>query len=1451
MRMRRKIAFGFTGLCGVVAALVAFVSFSSVIRVGPIRLDGGDQQTFLASLISGALSSSAQQVQIGGVDGALSSDATIRDVIISDRDGPWLKLDHARLVWRRTALLLRRLEIDKLEIGHLEVIRRPSTAEPSTSEAPAQPTEAKTDQPILPDLPVKVQIKDFNLANLDLGETILGTPMRASATGNTELGSPSEGLTFNLDGKRLDSSGSLIIAFAYVPDTNALKVRIALDEPEGGLLSKIGHLPGEPPVVFHVDGDGTLNAFDAGLTFKAGPTIDANGHLNLQRQNAGRDLTLSTSGHLGPLLPALAASIFEGETKLSSITHLADNGDVQLQELSLLSHLARLDVHGIYHADKTLDFAASVNALPNDGETSRAGNATIQKLAFESLVQGSVTAPKITAKLSAANANLPDVTLESLDGIFTATPDGDVTNEKTKIALEAKINAKGFQPADEALAQAIGGSASFLLQGAMDTKGQAHFNTIEAKTPTVAIAYKGDLGPHELKGNVNGEAKDLTQFAALSDVNLVGEAQFKASLDGEPQKVMKLDLDVGLKHFKTHIEAVDGLFGESPTLKGNLLTDNGKLTINRLAFEAAHVSAQANGMASSTALDLKSNVRFPNLAKADSRLTGTAQIDTQISGSTQKPHIAISAALDQASALGRPIPHLALDANIDDPANQLNVDINLDGMLDKSNAHGIVQITKQAESWSLRKLDVGIGSLALQGQGTFDDKGFARGDLSLTAPDLDVLSPLALMKLSGSLAFDAKASEDSGNQNLMINGDGKSLNAGDNSLHQFKIALNGHNLYGRPSLDGEASLDKANVAGQPISNLRFTSKSDGHQSLLKLSGDGAGFAINADAALIAESAARLTLSHFSVQKNGTKIALARPADFIKSDNGVDIQHVLLGLNGGTFGVDGTAGKKLSLAIDAHAIPLSVAIMAKPDLKLGGTLEAHAKIDGTPQAPTGPYSIAITHLTAPQMASANLPPLDVEANGTLEGRKTKVTVKATIGRFGAITIAGTVPFDPSGSMDIEAKGKMDAALANATLGPSGRTLGGAISIDAKVHGTMLSPRVAGNVSFANGTFFDTLLGTRIDAINAKLVGDTSIIRFEQFSASTPNNGSLSATGQIKVDPAGGFPGSFNLHGHDAQLAATSLMTTTADLAIDVSGALARNPHIGGRVDITHMDVGIPDRLPSSLKPIDGITHVNAKGVAAERVAQLEKKDKAAAGTKGRQALFNANLDMTISAPNRIFLRGRGVDAELGGSLHVTGTTNDPRANGGFEMRRGKLAALGKTLTFTKGKLAFSGDLVPELDFNAELKATSVTAEIAVTGPAATPVFTFSSSPELPQDEILSRVLFDKSSGSLSGFQALQLAQAAAQFSSGGDSAMEKLRKSLGVDSLDVGTNSKGGPSVGVSRAISDRVSVGVKTGATADQTGVSADVDITRHLRVQSDVRSNGSTSVGVGSEIEY
>ena len=227
-------------------------------------------------------------------------------------------------------------------------------------------------------------------------------------------------------------------------------------------------------------------------------------------------------------------------------------------------------------------------------------------------------------------------------------------------------------------------------------------------------------------------------------------------------------------------------------------------------------------------------------------------------------------------------------------------------------------------------------------------------------------------------------------------------------------------------------------------------------------------------------------------------------------------------------------------------------------------------------------------------------------------------------------------------------------------------------------------------------------------------------------------------------------------------------------------------------------------------------------------------------------------MTLSAPGRVFVRGRGIDAELGGEVRVSGSSRDPRIGGSFELRRGRLSLLTQRLDFTRGRVTFGGgDIVPDLDFVAETRAAEVTARIAVTGRASEPQFALSSSPDLPQDEVLSRLLFARAAGGLSPFQAVQLAQAVSQLSGGGGpDVFEQTRRALGVDDLDVNMGTAG-PTVGISRAINDRVRVGVKAGSKPENSAIGVDIDLTRRLKIQTEIGADGRAAVGVGTELEY
>ena len=593
-------------------------------------------------------------------------------------------------------------------------------------------------------------------------------------------------------------------------------------------------------------------------------------------------------------------------------------------------------------------------------------------------------------------------------------------------------------------------------------------------------------------------------------------------------------------------------------------------------------------------------------------------------------------------------------------------------------------------------------------------------------------------------------------------------------------------------------------------------------------------------------AKRLRLSSLTGRGKGAAIQLLKPANLDFGAGQVSVDELTLAANAGRLSVTGAVGSSLDARVTMSAIPLGLADLAAPGLGLEGTLAGTAALKGAASAPEGEWTLKIDALSTPATRDFGAPPIAIAASGRLAGGRSSLEANLEAAKAGVLRLTGSVPLAPAGALDVKATGRCDLALANRALSARGGRLGGTLTLDAAVAGDLAHPLARGEARIAGGAFSDESRGFKLEAIEAVLSARGEEIELSRFHASTPHGGAVTAEGRVRLDAAAGFPGAFRFTGHDAQLVSTDVVSASAGFAIDVGGALARAPKIAGRVDLDRMDINRPGSLSGDLRPLPGARHIAPGPTARARLAMAARESAAVKSA----APFDAALELTISAPSRVFLRGRGVDAELGGILKVAGSSNAPRMSGGFDLRRGLLKLLGSELTFSRGRVDFRGDVTPELDLTAQTTAAEITAYVNITGPAAKPVFAFTSSPTLPQDEILSRVLFQKASGNLSACQALQLANAVASLTGNGD-AFERLRKSLGVDSLDVGTSASGGPTVAAQRAINDRLSVGVKSGARPEDNGVTLDLDVTKHLRLQGGLDAKGGSTVGAGAQWEY
>ncbi len=1294
-------------------------------------------------------------------------------------------------------------------------------------------------QSILPELPVKVIVKQFAVQELSIGEPVVGAAARLAIAGKATLGPPSEGLDLSLSAERLDAPGALTVLLALVPATSLLTLNVDAAEPAGGLFAHFAKLPGLPPVKLAFDGAGPLDAFKAKLDFTAGPDIWANGQIVLARQDGARRLAMDLKSRLEGLAPDIVKPVFAGQTTLQGDVVINDDSSVSVPGLHVVSASARLDISGAATAARDLDLRVHAGAIP--------GSETIGKLDLNASIKGPLSGPTLDAAFDAEQIHVAEGSLEHVAATFRAAPNGPLIDAATRIAFAGDAKASGLALADSALNRAVGPEIALTMRGSAASGGEMTFDALDLVAPALNAHYSGLLGRAKIHGKLDVAAGDLSRFALLAGRSLNGEARIAADLDGAPRYgALVATLDAHVTRLATGYPILDRITGGELDLTGGARSlAGGGFGFSNLQLVGKHASARLDGAVARDKADLDARIDVPQADVLDPRIAGKAELVAGLTGALDHLDASLKATLGEGRLLDRPTSGLALEASARDITGLVDASASLSGEVDRQPLTGSAHLARRADGgWAADNFALSLASARLAGDLRIGADRLASGELSFSAADLDDLSPLVLTKLGGALQARLSASSSGGRQDVAIVADSDRMSVGPNTLEGLKVDLTLGDVWGARIMAGAASLSRATFAGQAIADVKLTATALADASDLDLGASLRGLALKARARLFGGSPSRLELASFSAEGGGQRLALVRPAALVFGGDGFDVDNLALAVGPGRLSLAGHAGSTLDLRARMAAMPLSALDFAAPGLGLSGAADGEATIKGTPGDPTGDWRVRLKGLSAPQMRNLALPALDVAGSGRLAAGRTSLDIAVTAANGGSIRATGSAPLAPDGALEVKIAGRLDAGLANNALSVSGRHLSGALAIDLQLRGTVAKPLAEGSIAMSDGAFSDDRTGLKIASIGGLILAKGGDLRIDRLSGKTPNGGSIGATGQARLDPAAGFPGAVRVTSQRAELVATDTVEAVADMSLDVTGALVRTPNVAGRITIDSMDITVPERFASVAAPIPGTRHVNPNATARALLAL-----KAKAGRAARAPQFDAKLALTVSA-SRISVRGRGIDAAMGGDLRLSGSASDPRVTGGFDLRRGSLSLLGKRLVFTRGRVQFHGDVTPELDFVAETTSADVTARVSVTGPASAPVFAFTSDPSLPQDEILSRILFQKPSGNLSAFQAVQLANAVASLTGRGI-AFEQLRKSLGVDSLDIGTSASGSPAIGVSRAISDRISVRATTGVLPQDNGVSVNLDVNRHIRLQAGVDASGGSSVGVGADWEY
>lgn len=468
-------------------------------------------------------------------------------------------------------------------------------------------------------------------------------------------------------------------------------------------------------------------------------------------------------------------------------------------------------------------------------------------------------------------------------------------------------------------------------------------------------------------------------------------------------------------------------------------------------------------------------------------------------------------------------------------------------------------------------------------------------------------------------------------------------------------------------------------------------------------------------------------------------------------------------------------------------------------------------------------------------------------------------------------ASGLPFLPQNALlAASIRWNQDVAPLWAMLPMADRDLTGYARIDADLRGTLAAPQGKGNLYLAEGRYEDKLIGVLLTNVNleAHAVTDkiTALLRAEdgqkgyaamqaELTGLQPQSGGMALNMRAQIN-------------HLQPVHRDDLSELVLSGVAAASGPLS-SLHVTSDIIVEQGRFNLLNLAGGSVPTLD-VVEKNAAPQESAWAAPVRAPEQGPSG------------DIRIRIPARFYVEGHGLHSEWGGDLRVTGALASPSISGNIHPVRGYFNLLSKDFNFTGGQVSFGGGnaINPALNLELTYEGPDITALMSITGTATKPGIKLSSKPALPEDQILSAVLFGKDMSQLSRMEVIQVAAAVrelAGMNSGGFNPIDTAKNILGVDTLRIGDGMKmqgqdsfgaptaqtirggssggasqesGGPTVEAGKYINDSIYVGVEQGITEDSTGVRVEMELAPNVNVQAKSTPRAGEA-GIGWKKDY
>ncbi|MDX5593639.1 translocation/assembly module TamB domain-containing protein [Pseudovibrio sp. SPO723] len=1455
-------------ILGVLARLVLTVIALVAISYGALVATSQVEQGRVA--LGNVITTFVPGIEVDAPALSLGGNLEVARVALRDADGEWLSVDGIALDWSPLALIRGNVEIERLSAASVSVVRRPSLAPETETDTDSTAEQQATS------LPFAGSVQDFSVQEISIARSVLGEPITLSLNGSASVTPTPEIVSLTIQAERLDSiKGSVDATVTLNLADFRFDVDTMVSEAPGGLIASLLEIPQSPSFDFDLIGKGSLDALEANMALALDGVPTVGGSITMDRQGADRLFSADLNGDLQSVLPSDLEGLFTGQTQLVANGTLDDTFFPTRLDASLATNAIFIKANGsIEKGSRTALLKANVGTRQPSGS----------KLALP--------IPEIGLSLDRFDATLTaDGALEALDWTLVAESAGVVSElgnmqslrlnaqgtgasalaDQLRTPLKANMVMEGVELKGGEFAKHLPTAASLSMEGAVDLSAQtARISYLSAVSDEASLRLEDVVAStQEITALGMMQADDLTRYAGLAQRPLAGAATLNFELVGSPQersanirfRGQTQDLQIGVLQADNLLRGVTTLSGHMDARIPEDFPAQGKLVINDAEISSDQFSISTRTSLENGAVDGEFQLSISDLSMLDSRVTGELSATSTIQGPVDAAQLDVEATTQDLEMLGTPVDDLELNSSLVLSASAPEADVSLRGSLRDREILLTANLKPSGDGAAVENLEVRVGDNEASGEVQIANLGALpagiTGHLDVNAPQLAQISPLVLAPIDGALVGRVQVQDLGGEMRIDLDTQASAFVWESIALESLSAQARILKALSEPEVDGEVTLSNLNAGAVVVSSANATSRTRGNETAVVLNSvlDGPGDTFDAEVVLRQlDDGLEVDVNQIAGAYRGLETKLKEPSRISAKAGMVSLNRpLILALGDGSVTVTGAGGENLDLALQVDQLPLELVNALAPSLGLQGRVNATAEVTGAPASPSAQWQVNAEGVGIAVMRQNEISPFAITSSGNLRDnvvtQETKVTSNAGLD----LASTGKVSLAQGGSLDVQASGRVPLEVLRARLIRTGLTGSGFLNLSAKANGALSAPQFTATATPDGMEITQLATGLTLENFSGAVEANQERVAVNNLGANLRTGGTIRVNGTVGLNE--GLPIAVTAVVDQGRYIQGTLADVLIDADMNMSGPLAAQgqaPRLSGTVTIQRADIGIPSSFGGGVSPVV-VRHLNAPKPVMDQARALaidagETGDQSAGGNGGTPI----ELDLNVNAPSKIFVRGRGLNAEVGGSLRLAGTTSDIEGIGGFQLIRGRFDILSRRLEFQQGSVTFDGSLTPYLNFAATTATSSANVTIGIVGEATEPEITLSSSPELPQDEILAQLLFGQSVTDLSPVQIAQLASAVTTLAGGSsEGPLGALRNVLGLSDIDVNVNSEGQAELSAGTYINDNIYLGVKQNAKDGSNAANVDIEVTKDLRIRGEAGSTGDTKAGFYFEREY